>query len=45
MTALIELHPPDTSLTKSTLLLALEEVERVNPAGCMLLRCLPIRAE
>jgi PAS domain S-box-containing protein len=41
MTALIELQPPATSLDKPSLLLALEEVERANPEGCMLLRCHP----
>jgi len=41
MTALIELQLPTTSLDKSSLLLALEETERINPDGCMVLRYLP----
>ena len=41
MTALIELQPPTTSLDKSSLPLSLEELERINPDGCMLLRYLP----
>jgi two-component system NtrC family sensor kinase len=41
MNALIELQPPHTTLDKPSLLLAFEEVERINPDGCMLLRCLP----
>jgi signal transduction histidine kinase len=41
MTALIELQPPAASTDKPALLLSLEEVERINPEGCLLLRCLP----
>jgi two-component system NtrC family sensor kinase len=40
MTALIDSQQPASPLDKPALLLELEEVERGNPEGCLLLRCL-----